>query len=229
MCGRVRLSSDVSEIKLVFSTPQYRPSPNFAPSWNAVPTDQLPIVRFDAKARERSLDLARWGLVPFWAKDIKVGFANINAKAEGIETRPAFREAFQRRRCLVPVDNFYEWQKTRTSKQPYAIALADRRLMALAGLWENWHSPAGEWIRSFAVITCPANALCAELHDRMPVVLGRENWPAWLGEEPFDPRHLKALLAPYPAEKMTCWPVSQRVGNVKNNDPGLIEPAALAS
>jgi putative SOS response-associated peptidase YedK len=198
----------VSEIKLVFSIPPNRPTPNFAPSWNAAPTDQLPIVRFDARDGERSLDLARWGLVPYWAKDIKVGFANINAKAEGIENRPAFRDAFQRRRCLVPVN-----QKTTTGKQPYAIAFADRRIMALAGLSENWRSPAGEWVRSFAIITCAPNALCAELHDRMPVVLAPEAWPLWLGQEPADPRQLKALLAPYPAERMTCWPVSPRVGN----------------
>src|SRR5271165_7190787 len=121
MCGRVRLSSDVSEIKLVFSIPPHRPTPNFPPSWNVAPTDSLPVVRYDAKAGERSLDLLRWGLVPFWAKDIKVGFANINAKAEGIETKPAFREAFRQRRCLVPVDSFYEWQKTASGKQPYAI------------------------------------------------------------------------------------------------------------
>ena len=144
MCGRVRLSSDVSEIKLVFSIPPHRPIPNFPPTWNGAPTDLLPVIRFDVKAGERSLDLLRWGLVPFWAKDLKVGFANINAKAEGIEERPAFREAFQQRRCLVPVDNFYEWKGTETGKQPYAIALADRRLMTLAGLWETWRSPAGE-------------------------------------------------------------------------------------
>jgi putative SOS response-associated peptidase YedK len=129
------LSSDVSEIKLVFSIPPHRPTPNFAPSWNAAPTDSLPVVRYDTRAGERSLDLLRWGLVPHWAKDINVGFANINAKLEGIETRPAFRDAFQRRHCLVPVDSFYEWKKTAIGKQPYAIALADRRLMALAGLW----------------------------------------------------------------------------------------------
>jgi hypothetical protein len=102
MCGRVRLSSDVSEIKLVFSIPPHRPTPNIAPSWTVAPTDPLPVVRYDAKAGERSLDVMRWGLVPFWAKDIKVGFSNINAKAEGIEGKPAFREAFQRRRCLIP-------------------------------------------------------------------------------------------------------------------------------
>src|SRR6476619_2617197 len=233
MCGRVRLSSDVSEIKLVFSIPPHRPTPNFPPSWNVAPTDLLRVVRYDRKAGERSLDLLRWGLVPYWAKDMKVGFANINAKAEGIETRPAFREAFQRRRCLVPVDNFYEWAKTfyewaktPTGKQPYVIALADRRLMALAGLWENWRSPAGEWVRSFAIITTTPNELCAELHNRMPVVLKPEGWPVWLGEEPADESRLKALLAPFPSEEMTCWPVSARVGNVKNNDSSVIEPIA---
>ena len=126
LCGRVRLSSDVSEIKLVFSIPPHRPTPNFPPTWNSAPTDQLPVVRYDGKAGERSLDLLRWGLVPYWAKDLKLGFSNINAKAEGIETKSAFRDAFQRRRCPVPVDNFYEWKKTANSKQPYPIALADR-------------------------------------------------------------------------------------------------------
>jgi putative SOS response-associated peptidase YedK len=125
MCGRVRLPSDVSEIKLVFPIPPERPTPNFPPGWNVAPTDPLPVVRLDPGAGERSLDLARWGLVPFWAKDINVGFANINAKGEGIENGPAFREAFQRRRCLVPVDNFYEWKKIAREKQSYAIALGE--------------------------------------------------------------------------------------------------------
>jgi putative SOS response-associated peptidase YedK len=227
MCGRARLSSDVSEIKIVFSIPPHRPTPNVAPSWNVAPTDPLPIVRYDAKAAERSLDVMRWGLVPFWAKDIKVGFSNINAMAETVDTKPAFREAFQRRRCLVPVDNFYEWKKTAAGKQPYAIALADRRLMALADLWENWRSPAGEWVRSFAIITITPNELCAQLHNRMPVVLKPELWPIWLGEKPADPAQLRALLVPYPSEGITAWPVSTRVGNVKNNDRSLVEPIAL--
>ena len=129
---------------------------------------------------------------------------------------------------LVPVDNFYEWKKTGTGKQPYAIALADRGIMALAGLWENWKSPAAEWVRSFAIVTTEPNELCAELHNRMPAILAPETWPAWLGEEPADEAQLKSLLTPYPSDGMICWPVSARVGNVKNNDSSLIEPIAAA-
>ncbi len=180
------------------------------------------------KARQRSLDVMRWGLVPFWAKDIKVGFANINAKAEGIDTKPAFREAFEQRRCLVPFDSFYEWKKLGKDRQPYAVALANRRLMALAGLWESWRSPAGERVRSFAIVTTAPNPLIAELHDRMPVILSPDDWPVWLGETPADPDRLKSLLVPYPAEDLIIWPVDKRVGNVKNKEPSLIEPGADA-
>ena len=229
MCGRARMSSDLSEIRIVFSIPPERPTPNFAPSWNVAPTDPLPVVRYDAKERQRSLDIMRWGLIPYWAKDIKIGYSTFNARAEEIDTKPAFREAFRQRRCLVPLDGFYEWKKTAAGKQPYAIGLAGGRLMAMAGLWETWRSPEGERVRSCTIVTTTPNELCAQLHDRMPVVLKPEAWPAWLGEEQADPGHLKALLAPYPGDDMISWPVSARVGNVKNNDPSLIEPVALAS
>ena len=228
MCGRARLSSDVSEIKIAFSIPPERPTPNIPANWNAAPTEDLPVIRYDTRAGERSLDVLRWGLVPFWAKDIKVGFAIINAKAEGIETRPAFREAFQRRRCLVPFDCFYEWQKIGKERQPYAVALRGRRLMALAGLWETWRSPAGERVRSFAIVTTLPNTRLAPIHDRMPVILAPDNWPVWLGEAPANPCQLKAMLVPYPADDMIIWPVDRRVGNVNNKDPELIEPAAAA-
>ena len=171
MCSRARLSSDVSEIKIRFSIPPGRPAPNFAPSWNVAPTDLLPVVRFDAEAHERSLDVMRWGLIPYWAKDIKIGYSTFNARAQEVETKPAFRAAFRRRRCLVPLDNFYEWKKTPTGKQPYAIGLKGGELIGMAGLWETWRSHDGERIRSFTIITTTPNALCAELHDRMPVVL----------------------------------------------------------
>jgi putative SOS response-associated peptidase YedK len=123
--------------------------------------------------------------------------------------------------------HFYEWKKTATGKQPYALALADRGIMALAGVWENWNAPGGEWVRSFAIITTTPNELCGEIHNRMPVILKPETWPAWLGEEPADVPELRSLLAPYPADEMICWPVSARVGNVRNNDASLIEPLAV--
>jgi putative SOS response-associated peptidase YedK len=227
MCGRARLSSDVSEIKIAFGIPPEEPAPNFTASWNVAPTDPLPIVRFDAKEHQRSLEVIRWGFIPYSAKDIKIGFTTINARAEDIETKPVFREAFRHRRCLVPLDNFYEWKKTPAGKQPYVIGLKGGGLMAMAGLWETWRSKNGERIRSLTIATTTPNELCAQLHNRMPVVLNRDAWPLWLGEESADPSQLKGLLVPYPSNEIIAWPVSTRVGNVKNNDPGLIEPIAL--
>jgi len=225
MCGRAKLSTDFSEIKIAFRIPPEYPTPNsYAPSWNVAPTDNLPVVRYNEKTGSRTLDLMRWGLVPYWAKDLKIGFSTINAMAETIDTKPAFREAFRRRRCLVAIDAFYEWKKLDAkTKQPYAISLNGGGLMALAGLWENWKSPAGEWTRTFTIVTTTPNQLCGELHNRMPVILPPQAWPMWLGEEPAEPDTLKSLLVPYEGA-MTAWPVSARVGNVKNNDAGLIEP-----
>jgi putative SOS response-associated peptidase YedK len=229
MCGRAKLEGDLNEIKIAFGIPPEYPTPNYAPSWNVAPTDSLPIVRYDPKAGHRTLDLLRWGLVPYWAKDIKIGFSTINAMAETVDTKSAFREAFKRRRCLVPIEAFYEWQTIGPKeKQPYAIALADRGLMALAGLWETWKSPASETVRSFTIVTTTPNELCAPIHNRMPVILPPETWPAWLGETAVGPETLQLMLAPYPADRMTCWPVDKRVGNVKNNDPSLMEPFKLA-
>jgi putative SOS response-associated peptidase YedK len=226
MCGRVKLEGDVSEIKIAFSIPPHYPTPNYPPSWNVAPTDQLPIVRYNPKTGWRGVDLMRWGLVPYWAKDIKVGFSTINAMAETIDTKPVFREPFKRRRCLVPVEAYYEWKKLDAkTKQPYAFALAEGGIMALAGLWETWKSPAGEAVRSFTIATTTPNELCAEIHNRMPVILSPSAWRIWLGEEGGnDDADLTGLLAPYPADQMRVWPVSPRVGNVKNNDPSLIEP-----
>ncbi len=229
MCGRAKLETDVSEIKIAFRVPPEYPTPNFAPSWNVAPTDNLHIVRYDPKAGHRTLDLMRWGLVPYWAKDIKIGFSTINAMAETVDTKRAFREAFVRRRCIVPVDNFYEWKKLDDgkTKQPYAIALADRSLMALAGLWETWRSRANnETVRSFTIVTATPNALCTDLHNRMPMILPPETWSTWLGEEPAEVDQLKSLLVPYAGE-MVAWQVSIRVGNVRNNDASLIEPISI--
>lgn len=227
MCGRARLSSDWSEIKIQLGISIDTQIPNFAAHWNAAPTQDLPVARFDAAAGGRRLDLMRWGLVPFWAKDIKVGYSTFNAKAETVAGKPAFREPFRRRRCLVPVDSFYEWQKRGPSeKQPYAIALKSGRLMVLAGLWDAWKSPAGETLLSFTILTGPANDLMARVHDRMPVILPEAAWGRWLGETPATQAELQALLVPCPSDDLVAWPVDKRVGNVRNDDPGLIAPVA---
>src|ERR1700680_1692266 len=177
MCGRVKLEGDFSELKIVFHHPPAHPAPDYAPRWNVAPTDKLPTVRYNPKTEARALDLMRWGLVPYWAKDTKIGFSTINAMPETVDTKPVFREAFKRRRCIVPVDNFYEWKKLGPKeKKPYAIGLEGGGLMALAGLWENWKSPTDEWVRSFTIITTTPNDLCGELHNRMPVILPPETW-----------------------------------------------------
>jgi len=191
------------------------------------PTSAIATACFFFGDHQRSLEVMRWGLIPFCAKDEKIGFSTINARAEEVDTKPAFREPFRQRRCLVPVENFYEWQKTGKGKQPYAVGLKRGGLMALAGIWDTWRSSAEERIRSFTIITTPPNQLCAKLHNRMPAVLKPDAWPLWLGEQPAELAKVKALLVPYPSDDMIAWPVSPRVGDVKNNDPGLVEPITL--
>jgi putative SOS response-associated peptidase YedK len=206
------------------------PLPNFQPRWNAAPTDKHPVVLLDGEPKERRLEPLRWGLIPYWAKDAKIGYSTINATAETVATKPAFKEPFQRRRCLVPADGFYEWQKLGTKeKQPYHIGMADGSLFAFAGLWERWKDKAtGETVRSFSIITTTPNELCAPIHDRMPVILDSGAYPIWLGEEEALADELSSLLRPFPAERMRAYPIGPRVGNVKNDDAALVEPLANA-
>jgi putative SOS response-associated peptidase YedK len=233
MCGRVVQKTPLAEIRVLFET--VNPVPNAAATYNGAPTQNLAVVRLDAEGR-RSLDLMRWGLIPSWAKDKAIGPRLINAMAETVATKPAFRDPF-RRRCLVPVDFFYEWRKTGggkqpsgkqpSGKQPYAIGLADGAPMALAGLWERWKDPSdGTTLHSFTVITGPANELVAPIHNRMPVILPHRAWRSWLGEERGEADELQALLRPYPATAMRAYKVAARVGNVRNNDPELLAPVA---
>jgi putative SOS response-associated peptidase YedK len=229
MCGRVVQKTPLDEIRVLFET--VNPVPNAAATYNGAPTQSLAVVRLDRDGR-RSLDLLRWGLIPAWAKDKSIGPRLINAMAETVATKPAFRDAFRRRRCLVPVDFFYEWQKAeggqqRGGKQPYAIGLADLSPMALAGLWERWKDPEdGATLHTFTVISGPPNGLVAPIHNRMPVILPREAWRSWLGEDRTGDDGLLGMLLPYPAEAMRAYPVAARVGNVRNNDPELLVPVA---
>jgi putative SOS response-associated peptidase YedK len=230
MCGRYRLARAPNEVAEVFET--VNPIPNRPPSWNIAPTRDALVVRRHPEPGARHLDALRWGLVPSWANEPSVGARMINARAEGVAERPAFRAAFARRRCLIPADGFYEWRQdsAKGAKQPYTVALRDGSPMALAGLWAGWRGPDGEVVRSFAIITTDANEKLRALHERMPVILPCDTWSAWLGEEPADPQDLLALLIPYPSADLAAWPVPRRVGRVAEDDAGLAErdPAAYA-
>jgi len=196
------------------------------------PSQDVLAIRFNPKSGQRSLDALRWGLVPYWAKDIKIGARCINAMAETVASKPAFRDAFARgQRCIVPVDAFYEWKKIGASKQPYAIVGADGLPLSLAGLWERWKDRvSGNTLQTFTIITTTPNDLCAPIHERMPVILPREKWAAWLGEHEADPGELRwMILRPYSADLMRVYPVGPRVGNVRNNDADLLDEISVAA
>jgi putative SOS response-associated peptidase YedK len=226
MCGRFLNKLPAAEIARLFGTKNALP--NYPERYNIAPTDPVLVVRVNRKTEERSLDALRWGLVPHWAKDLKFGARCINARAETLQTTPAYRDAFLSRRCLIPASGFYEWKKSGTTRIPYAVIPTDAPLFAFAGLWENWRDRAGgdgaEWIRTCAIVTGEPNELLAPIHDRMPVILPPEAWATWLGEEAADKDVLQALLQPFPTERMKVFSVSTRVNSVKNDDAGLIEP-----
>jgi putative SOS response-associated peptidase YedK len=219
MCGRVAVKHDADWLRRRFGT--VNPPVNFPPAYNGAPTDQLPVVRLVDGARH--LDLLRWGLVPMWAKDLKIGAQCINARVETVAAKPAFRDAYRRRRCLIPVTAFYEWKGAPGSKQPYAIAAAQDDVLTLAGLWERWRSPEGETIETCAVVTGPPNTVMAELHNRMPVILGEADWPVWLGEHEGD---VAGLMRPCPDEWLRVWPVSKAVNSVRNKGAELLDEVA---
>lgn len=198
---------------------------NFQPRWNAAPTDRLPVVRRHPETGEHALDLLRWGLVPRWAKDLSGGAKCINARSETAATSRMFADSFARRRCLVPADAFYEWQKDGATKIPWAIGMADGSPLVFAGLWEGWRDPAdGSIVRSFSILTTAANDVLRPVHDRMPVILAPDRWALWLGDEPADPERLQSVLLPAANETVRRWQVSARVGSVRNDDARLLEP-----
>ena len=200
------------------------------PNYNVTPRTEVPIVA-ETKDHLRVLDRVRWGLVPSWAKDLSMGDRLINARSEGIETKPAYRRAFEKRRCLIPADGFYEWRALpgptkKKQKQPYFIAPADREPMAFAGLYEVWRDrsdPDAEWIRSCAIVTTDANEKLAPIHDRMPVVLPEAAWGEWLDPDNHDTAKLTRLLVPAPSDDFLCYPVSKLVNKPENQGPELLE------
>jgi putative SOS response-associated peptidase YedK len=225
MCGRVIQSSGPLRLGIVegLDVSDNRMG-NIRPRYNAAPSQELLVIRQNHKTGERSLDLLKWGLIPHWCSDPRGGRRPINAKAESVSRLLTFRDAYALRRCIVPVDGFFEWRAIRGAgrKQPYAIAMKDGSPFGLAGLWENWCDPTtGEWQRTFAVITVPSNELVGQIHNRMPAILKPESYERWLGLEP-DPHD---LLSTYPSEPMIMWAISTRVNKPENDDPSILDPA----
>jgi putative SOS response-associated peptidase YedK len=220
MCGRYASFLPAEALARIFGT--VNPLPNFEPTWNTAPTRDAPVVRLSREG-ERHLDALKWGLVPYFAKDLKKTRKPINARSETIAKSGMFKEAFARRRCLVPAPVYYEWRDDRDGKTPFAVARVDGGPVVFGGIWEAWRSPEGEKLQTFATITTDANELLAPIQDRMPVIIERADWPVWLGEAEGDPA---ALLRPVPNDVLRVWQVDKKVGNVRNDGPDLIKPIA---
>jgi putative SOS response-associated peptidase YedK len=223
MCGRYAAILPAESIAALFQT--RGPTPNWVGTWNMAPTRDAPVVRLHPETGERHLSLLRWGLVPHWVKDPKTTRQPINARGETIASTPMFRDAFARRRCLVPADAFYEWQTTPDGKLPWAIARADAACLVFAGLWEGWRGSDGTIIRSFTIVTTSANDALRPLHERMPVVVEEPDWPIWLGEKTGGAQDGEpaGLLRPSSAE-FRSWRVAMAVNNVRNDAPSLLDP-----
>lgn len=191
------------------------------PNYNVAPMHNVPAVV--ARDQGNHLGELRWGLVPFWAKDDKIGSKMINARAETVAEKPAFKKLLKSKRCIIPADGFYEWKKDGTSKQPYRILMTDGSIFSLAGLYDTWEDPAGKKVSTCTIITTTPNSLMADIHDRMPVILWPEDEADWLGRVNDDVESLLKLLKPYDAAKMRAYKVPSTVGNVKNNSKELLE------
>jgi len=220
MCGRYALILSGRALAEQFDLPSV---PTLRPRYNIAPTQSVPIVRAGS-AEPRELREVRWGLIPFWAKDPSIGARMINARSETVAEKPAFRQAIRRRRCLIPASGFYEWSRQGGDKQPYYIQLSGSRPFAFAGLWEHWSPSEGGPVESCTILTTTPNALVAELHDRMPVILPPDRYDEWLSAAELAEDRLASLLGPYPAEEMTAHPVSRHVNSPAHDDPACIEP-----
>ncbi len=220
MCGRFGQAGSRDAVMARFIIEEM--PEELLPRYNIAPTQLAPVVI--EKAGRRTLSLFKWGLVPHWAKDPKIGNKMINARAESVADTPAFRTAFARRRCLVVADGFYEWRPSPAGrgKQPYRFTLADGGLFGMAGLWETWKPPEGEPLSTFTIITTTANERVRQFHDRMPVILHPEHEATWLDPGQQDGRELSRLLVPYPADAMREYPVSTRVNSPGNDSPECI-------
>ncbi len=223
MCGRFTLSASATDLIQQFDLGDLTA---WSPRYNIAPTQEVLTVVKMPETSERQARLLRWGLIPMWAEEPSVGSRMINARAETVATKPAFRRAFRERRCLILADGFYEWQRQNGRKQPFYIRLHDGRPSAFAGLWERWVAPDGQPLDSCTIITTTSNELVGQIHNRMPVILAPEDYSLWLDPSVQDSERLQPLLRPYSSEEMTAYPVSTRVNNPSNDTPDCIVPVA---
>ncbi len=221
MCGRSSLTKTEKELEMRFNATfysenleRYNPLPNF----NVAPSHMHPVITNQDPTHFQPF---RWGLIPSWAKDHKIGYKMINARKETVLEKNAFKKAVEKRRCIVPFDGFYEWKKLKDGKQPYRITLKDGGLFSVAAIWEKWKNPAGEIVYSFSLLTQEPNKLMANIHDRMPAILLPNQEKIWLDNE-LPAKDVLQMIIPYPDEELVAYPVSKAVGNVRNNDPSLL-------
>jgi putative SOS response-associated peptidase YedK len=222
MCGRFTLTAKPAELQELFTFIQ-QPI-DLAPRYNIAPSQAVAVI---PNENERKLEMFKWGLIPSWAKDPKIGYKMINARAETLAEKPAFRTALKRRRCLVVADGFFEWKKDGTAKQPMYITLKDGRPFAFAGLWEVWKDPKGEWLKTCTIVTTEPNELMADIHNRMPVILKPEAYDQWLTPGDLGTVEALSLLGPYDARQMQAVPVSTAVNSPAMDNPQLVMPLAV--
>jgi putative SOS response-associated peptidase YedK len=221
MCGRFVLTADTDAIQTAFDLTSVPDT--MIPRFNIAPTQPVAVITNDDP---HALTYYRWGLIPSWAKDRKVGSTLINARSETVDEKPSFRTAFKRRRCLIPTDGFFEWKKQGSDKVPMFIHLKGRPVFAFAGLWEIWYSPEGDEVRTCSILTTEANSFMKTIHERMPVILPREEYATWLAADEQPPAVLKGMLKPYDPDQMTAYAVSRAVNKPINDTPETIEPVA---
>lgn len=223
MCGRFRLGKGRQALKKYFGAAN---EVDWDPRYNIAPTQDVVTVRQDASNPIRLLSLMRWGLIPSWAKDASGAARMINARCESAAHRPAFADALRSRRCLIPADGFYEWQKLGKTRQPYCFALENDDIFAFAGIWDNWRSPEDGMLETCSILTTSANDLVRDVHDRMPVILPRDSYDLWLDPGFNNMRAISDLLQPLPAAALKKYPVSTRLNSVDNDDPDCASAAA---
>lgn len=223
MCGRFTQQRPASELAEIFGAEPLVDDPGG--HFNVAPTDEALVVV--QREELRAITAYRWGLIPHWATEAKIGSRMFNARAETLTSSPAFSRAFERRRCLVPVDSFYEWKREGTIRQPYRVTRSDGRPLVLAGLWAGWHDPATDAVRrTFSIVTCLPNRALSELHDRMPVILPDDAWGCWIDPEPSNCGELLGLLEPNDDVDLEIYPVRRLVNDVRQDGPELIVPLA---